>query len=216
VKAAELALMIDHIRSTAAKAGIRREIPIHALIETHGALHEVWQIAELPNIQVLDFGLMDFVSAHHGAIPSSAMRSPAQFDHALLHRAKSETVAAALANGIVPAHNVTLELKDTEFIFNDARRAREEFGFLRQWSIYPAQIEPITRAMAPTLPEIEEGQAILLNAFAADWGPIQYNGNLHDRATYRYFWEQVQRAHVQNIPLQSEVVDLFFKDAVPA
>ena len=31
-----------------------------------------------------------------------------------------------------------------------ARRAREEFGFLRQWSIYPAQIEPITRAMACT------------------------------------------------------------------
>jgi citrate lyase subunit beta/citryl-CoA lyase len=70
--------------------------------------------------------------------------------------------------------------------------------------------------MAPTLPEIEEGQAILLNAFAADWGPIQYNGNLHDRATYRYFWEQVQRAHLQNIPLNGEVVDLFFKDAVPA
>ena len=78
------------------------------------------------------------------------MRSPHQFDHALLHRAKAEMVAAALANGIVPAHNVTLELKDIDFIYNDARRARDEFGFLRQWCIYPAQIEPITRAMAPS------------------------------------------------------------------
>lgn len=209
-KAAQLAEMIEYIRSTAAKAGLKREIPIHALIETHGALHEIWKIAELPNVQVLDFGLMDFVSAHHGAIPSSAMRSPAQFDHGLLHRAKSETVAAALANGIIPAHNVTLELKDTDFIYGDAKRAREEFGFLRQWSIYPAQIEPITRAMAPTMPEIEEGQAILLKAYEADWGPIQYEGNLHDRATYRYFWEQIQRAHVQNIPLRQDVLDLFF------
>jgi len=216
VKAIELAEMINYIRNVGAKAGIKREIPIHALIETHGALHEVWQIAELPNIQVLDFGLMDFVSAHHGAIPSSAMRSPAQFDHALLHRAKSETVAAALANGIVPAHNVTLELKDADFIYNDARRAREEFGFLRQWSIYPAQIEPITRAMAPGLPEIEEGEAILLKAYEADWGPIQHEGNLHDRATYRYFWEQLQRAHVLNLPLQQRVMDTFFADAVPA
>ncbi|WBL34970.1 hypothetical protein O0235_09200 [Tepidiforma flava] len=47
-------------------------------------------------------------------------RSPHQFDHALLRRAKSEMVAAALANGVVPAHNVTLELKDQEFIYNDA------------------------------------------------------------------------------------------------
>jgi len=216
VKARELDEMIDAVRETTSKAGIRREIPIHALIETHGALHEIWQIAELANIQVLDFGLMDFVSAHHGAIPSSAMRSPAQFDHALLHRAKAETVAAALANGIVPAHNVTLELKDTDFIYNDARRAREEFGFLRQWSIYPAQIEPITRAMAPQLPEIEEGQAILLKAYAADWGPIQHDGNLHDRATYRYFWEQLQRARLVNVQLSQEVLDTFFAEAVPA
>ena len=214
VKAVQLAEMIDYIRNAGAKAGIKREIPIHALIETHGALHEVWEISALPNIQVLDFGLMDFVSAHHGAIPSSAMRSPAQFDHALLHRAKSETVAAALANGIVPAHNVTLELKDTDFIYKDALRAREEFGFLRQWSIYPAQIEPITRAMAPGMPEIEEGEAILLKAYEADWGPIQHEGNLHDRATYRYFWEQLQRAHVLNLPLQQRIMDTFFADAV--
>lgn len=216
VKANQLAEMIDYVRNTAARAGIKREIPIHALMETHGALREIWQIAELPNIQVLDFGLMDFVSAHHGAIPSTAMRSPFQFDHALLHRAKAEMVAAALANGIVPAHNVTLELKDVDFIYNDARRAQEEFGFLRQWSIYPAQIEPITRAMAPTNDEIEEAEAILLKAYDADWGPIQHDGNLHDRATYRYYWELLQRARIQNVALSAEVTGRFFSEAVTA
>lgn len=216
VKATQLAEMIDYVRNTTARAGIKREIPIHALMETHGALREIWQIAELPNIQVLDFGLMDFVSAHHGAIPSTAMRSPFQFDHALLHRAKAEMVAAALANGIVPAHNVTLELKDVDFIYNDARRAHEEFGFLRQWSIYPAQIEPITRAMAPTNDEIEEAEAILLKAYDADWGPIQHDGNLHDRATYRYYWELLQRARIQNVALSAEVTGRFFSEAVTA
>jgi citrate lyase subunit beta/citryl-CoA lyase len=214
-RAEHLAEMIDYVRETARRNRIGREIPIHALIETHGALRDIWQIAALPAVQVLDFGLMDFVSAHHGAIRSSAMRSPMQFDHAVLRRAKAETVAAALAHGVVPAHNVTLELKDTEFIYRDALRAREEFGFLRQWSIYPAQIEPITRAMAPALPEVAEAEAILLKAYDADWGPIQHEGNLHDRATYRYYWEQLQRAHVINLELSERVLAEFFAHAAP-
>ena len=39
-KATQLAEMIEYIRETGAKAGIRREIPIHALMETHGALRQ--------------------------------------------------------------------------------------------------------------------------------------------------------------------------------
>jgi citrate lyase subunit beta/citryl-CoA lyase len=215
-RTAGLAEVIDYIRAAGARAGIRRQIPIHALIETQAALHQVWEIAELPGVQVLDFGLMDFVSDHHGAVPSTAMRSPGQFDHALIRRAKSETVAAALANGIVPAHNVTLELRDQDVIYGDARRAREEFGFLRQWSIYPAQIEPITRAMAPAAPEVEEAEAILLAAYDANWGPIQYGGNLHDRATYRYYWEQLQRARVMNMPLSERARKAFFAETASA
>ncbi|HNO65449.1 MAG TPA: hypothetical protein PKK39_03815, partial [Tepidiformaceae bacterium] len=106
--------------------------------------------------------------------------------------------------------------KDVDFIYNDARRAHEEFGFLRQWSIYPAQIEPITRAMAPTNDEIEEAEAILLKAYDADWGPIQHDGNLHDRATYRYYWELLQRARIQNVALSAEVTGRFFSEAVTA
>lgn len=215
-KAAHLAEMIDYIRNATARASIKREIPIHALIETHGALHEVWEVAQLPNVQVLDFGLMDFVSAHHGALSSQCMRSPLQFEHALIRRAKAEVVAAALANGVVPAHNVTLELRDQDVIYADAKRAREEFGFLRMWSIYPAQIEPIVRAMQPKMLEIEEACAILLKAYEADWGPIQHEGNLHDRATYRYYWEQLQRARVMGMPLPQNVVDLFFSEPARA
>jgi len=204
--------MIEFIRECTRKAGIEREIPIHVLIETHGALHDCWELAALPNVQVLDFGLMDFVSAHHGTIPAAAMRSPGQFDHQLIRRAKGNVVAAALAHGVVPAHNVTLELRDQDVIYGDARRAREEFGFMRQWSIYPAQIDPITRAMAPEMPEVELGEAILLKAFEADWGPIQHEGDLHDRATYRYYWEALQRAHIMNVKLSDEVLNLFFRN----
>lgn len=202
--------MIAYIQKIAAFHGIEREIPVHILIETHGALKQVHEIAALPWLQVLDFGLMDFVSAHHGAIPASAMRSPGQFEHRLLARAKAEVVAAALANGVVPAHNVTLDLKNVETTQGDASRARNEFGFLRMWSIYPTQIQAIVDAMKPNYDEVTDAANILLAAQAADWGPIQYAGELHDRATYRYFWEVLQKAKVTGVAIPEQANSSFF------
>lgn len=209
-RAEQIQEMVTYIQMSAKLCGIEREIPIHVLIETHGALRDVWQIAELPWIQVLDFGMMDFVSGHYGAIPASAMRSPGQFDHALLQRAKAEMVAAALANGVVPSHNVTLDLKNVQQTVDDASRAHQEFGFMRMWSIYPTQITAIVDAMKPNYQEVEDAEAILLAAQANNWGPIQHKGELHDRATYRYFWQLLQRAHVSGIEISSEANQTFF------
>ena len=192
---------------------IEREIPVHVLIETPGALHEVWQIAALPHVESIDFGLMDFVSAHHGAIPGSAMRSPGQFSHALIARAKCEIAAAALGNGVIPAHNVTTELNDPDVARDDARRARSEFGFLRMWSIHPRQIQPLVDAMRPDSAEVTEAAGILLTAQNADWGPISWEGKLHDRASYRYFWELLRRAHATGAALPAEARHRFFNPA---
>ncbi len=190
--------------------GKPRVIPVHILIETHGALNQAHQIAALPWVQVLDFGLMDFVSAHHGAIPAIAMRSPGQFEHRLLSRAKTEVVAAALANGVIPAHNVTLDLKNVETTLSDATRARNEFGFLRMWSIYPTQIQPIVDAMKPNFDEVIDAANILIAAQTANWGPIQYEGELHDRATYRYFWEVLQKAKLTGVAIPEQANVAFF------
>ncbi|OYY50647.1 MAG: CoA ester lyase [Methylophilales bacterium 28-44-11] len=205
--------MITYLQKMATFHGVERVIPVHILIETHGALNQVHDIAKLPWLQVLDFGLMDFVSAHHGAIPASAMRSPGQFEHRLLSRAKAEVVSAALANGVVPAHNVTLDLKNVETTYSDALRARNEFGFMRMWSIYPTQIQAIVDAMKPNFDEVSDAANILLAAQAADWGPIQYAGELHDRATYRYFWEILQKAKLTNVSISEEANVAFFNES---
>jgi citrate lyase subunit beta/citryl-CoA lyase len=206
---AQVREVIGYIQEVARAADLTREIPIHVLVETHGALKDAFEIATLPWMSVLDFGLMDFVSGHHGAIPSSAMKSPGQFEHKLVARAKAEVVAAALAAGVVPAHNVTLDLKNEAQTSADAKRAREEFGFLRMWSIYPSQIKPIVAAMTPDFSEVTRACEILLAAEAASWGPIQHAGDLHDRATYRYFWELVQRARVSGAALPAETAHWF-------
>lgn len=190
--------------------GITREIPVHVLIETPGALHEAWEIARLPHVEVLDFGLMDFVSAHHGAIPATAMRSPGQFVHALVVRAKCGIAAAALGNGVVPSHNVTTEIRDVSVVREDARRARQELGFLRMWSIHPAQILPIVEAMRPDFAEVSEAAAILIAAQDAAWGPIQQEGKLHDRASYRYYWELLQRAQATGMDIPADARQRFF------
>ena len=201
--------MVAYLKAAVQAAGSVREIPVHVLIETHGALREVFEIAAVPWLAVLDFGLMDFISGHHGAIAASCMRSPGQFEHALLARAKSQVVAAALGAGLVPSHNVTLDLKNPHQTYNDARRAKTEFGFLRMWSIYPTQIQAIVDAMAPNFAEVASAADILLAAQAAAWGPIQHAGELHDRATYRYFWELLGRAKLAGHALPPAVQPWF-------
>jgi citrate lyase subunit beta/citryl-CoA lyase len=62
------------------------------------------------------------------------------------------------------------------------------------WSIHPAQIEPILRAMQPDAAEIEEAAGILAAAQAADWAPLAIGGKMHDLASYRYHWSVQERA----------------------
>ncbi|MCK6374982.1 MAG: aldolase/citrate lyase family protein [Zoogloea sp.] len=207
---ADAARQIEAIRNAEERHGIKREIPVHVLIETHGALRDAWEIAALDRVESLDFGLMDFVSGHHGAIPGAAMRSPGQFEHPLIIRAKCDIAAAALANGVVPSHNVTTELKDLAYIRRDAERARKEFGYLRMWSIHPNQIVPIVEAMRPDFTEVEEAANILIAAQDKHWGPIQHAGKLHDRASYRYYWELLKRARSTGMEIPAEASKRFF------
>lgn len=192
------------------RGGINREIPLHVILETHGALHHAWEIGALPGIETLDFGLMDFVSSHHGALGAATMRSPGQFEHPVVVAAKVETVRAALAHGVVPSHNVCIELVDTAIIESDACRAREQFGFLRMWSIHPNQIEPILRGMQPAAQEVQTACEIIVAAQNNGWAPIRHADRLHDRASYRYYWNVLRRAHSTGIELPQDVVQRYF------
>ncbi|CAJ5481185.1 lyase [Burkholderia pseudomallei] len=207
--AADAAEMCAFIEASRVELGIAQPIPVDVLIETHGALADAAPIAALPIVATLSFGLMDFVSAHHGAIPDDAMRAPGQFDHPLVRRAKLEIAAACHAHGKTPSHNVTTEVRDMRVVANDARRAREEFGYTRMWSIHPAQIREIVAAFAPRADDIARASRILLAAQAADWGPTRHDDALHDRASYRYYWAVLRRARATGQPLPAESAPLF-------
>jgi citrate lyase subunit beta/citryl-CoA lyase len=173
------------------------QVPLHALVETHGALAEVHALAAHPRIESLSFGLMDFVSAHRGAIPQTAMSATGQFEHPLVVRAKLEIAAACHAHGKVPSHCVVTEFRHFEALARAAERAARQLGYTRMWSIHPAQVRIIVEAFAPTAAEVDLAIEIIDAAERAQWAPIRHRlggeDRLHDRASYRYFWQVLER-----------------------
>ena len=181
-------------------------LPLHVLIESSAAVHCAFEIAAHPRVQSISFGLMDFVSSHGGAIPAHGMSSQGQFTHPLVLRAKLEIAAACHAHGKVPSHCVVTEFNDTAALLVAARYAARQLGYTRMWSIHPSQIRPILKAFSPTEGEIEEAAKIIAAAVRADWAPISFDGKLHDRASYRYFWHVIERAHQTGraMPLEAQ------------
>ncbi|CAM3523572.1 CoA ester lyase [Polaromonas hydrogenivorans] len=193
----------------AASAG---NLPLHVLIESPLAVRNAFEIAAHPRVQSLSFGLMDFVSSHGGAIPADGMSSQGQFTHPLVVRAKLEIASACHAYGKVPSHCVVTEFNDTVAMTLAARRASRELGYTRMWSIHPNQIRSILEAFAPSEVEIEDATKIIAAGARADWAPISFEGKLHDRASYRYFWQVLERAHQTGttLPLDAQP---YFQDA---
>jgi len=184
-------------------------LPVHALIESPAAVHRAFDIASHPRLQSLSFGLMDFVSAHGGAIPADAMGSAGQFSHPLVVRAKLEIASACHAHRKVPSHSVVTEFSDATAMENAARVASQTLGFTRMWSIHPSQIRPILQAMAPSEKDIALAGEVLLAAQQAAWAPISHGGQLHDRASYRFFWQVLERAHATGRAMPTEAQPFF-------
>ena len=190
--------LIEKINGYAQHLESGKKIPIHVLIETNLALADVFNIAAIPQVECLSFGLMDFVSGHYGAIPSSAMAQD-QFDHPLVKRAMCEISAACHTYGKIPSHNVCTNIHSADVVTSDSLQAKNHYGYTRKWSIHPMQIPLIVQAFSPSDEQISEAIHILTRAVDAKWGPIQYEGRLHDRASFRYYWMILQKAHQTDI-----------------
>ena len=72
-------------------------------------------------------------------------------------------------------------------------------------------------AFAPSAAEVDQAVDVLLAAQAAQWAPISHPpgtaGTLHDRASYRYFWQVLLRARRTGQPLPGEAVQALFGES---
>jgi citrate lyase subunit beta/citryl-CoA lyase len=149
------------------------------------------------------------------------MSAEGQFTHPLVLRAKLAISAACHAEAKVPSHCVVTEFKDLDAVQAAAEQASRSLGYTRMWSIHPDQIPPIVEAFAPSAAEVDQAVDIILAAQAADWAPIRHRfkgrDQLHDRASYRYFWQVLQRAERTSVrggaQLPAEVRLAFFAPA---
>lgn len=195
---------IDRITHMLDDAG-GNQVPLHVLVESPLAVHRVFSIAAHPRVASISFGLMDFVSSHGGAIPAQAMQIDGQFSHPLVVQAKLQIASACHAWGKTPSHCVVTEFNDAAAITRAATQAARQFGYTRMWSIHPSQIRPILAAFAPDASSVQEAAAIIEAGHAAQWAPINHNNRLHDRASYRYYWHVLERAHATGQTLPASV-----------
>lgn len=105
--------------------------------------------------------------------------------------------------------HVVTEFTDQAALQAAAHRAAAELGYTRVVDIHPAQIRPILAAFAPTQAEIDAaarsfGRCRRLEA------PISVDGVLHDRASYRYYWQLLERAAATARPLPGELRHWFY------
>ena len=71
------------------------------------------------------------------------------------------------------------------------------------------QHSTLSNPMDPDFNYAEEFKSLDLAAVKADWAPISHAGQLHDRASYRFFWQVLQRAFDTGRVLPAEVREFF-------
>ena len=76
----------------------------------------------------------------------------------------------------------------------------------------PASMEAVSvvgRLIDPRADEVEHAAEVMLAAAAADWAPVQVRGVLQDRASYRYFWQVLERAQQTGVALPAAAAQFF-------
>lgn len=165
--------------------GFCEPVPIHIMVEDALGLLNLQRMLAAIHVECVSFGLLDFVSSFEGAIPAKCLSSPGQFEHPLVQLAKTRIAMICHAFKVIPAHSITSDIENPQQTYVDAKKARDQFGYLRMWSIHPAQIKSILDAFLSRDDETGELLEILKKAEIVGWAPISHGGFMHDIASYR-------------------------------
>lgn len=147
-------------------------VELEALIESAAGLLKAHEIAQVPGVVSLIFGVADF-AADLGA---------RDFKEEDFSYARAQILVAARAAGVHAIDSVTVQYQDPAAVTRDAQRAAR-MGYDGKWAIHPSQLEPIHVAFTPTVDEIFAARRIVDAYEAAGKGAIQLDGEMVDQAT---------------------------------
>jgi malyl-CoA/(S)-citramalyl-CoA lyase len=184
-----------------AKAGLRRPLLVHAILETAQGVANVEEIAGAsPRMQGMSFGPADLAASRRmkttrvgGGHPGyrvvsdpdreqpDAPRATAQQD--LWHYSIARMVDACTANGILPFYGPFGDISDP--VGCEAQfRAAFLMGCVGAWSLHPSQIEIARKVFSPDPAEVAFAKRVL-EAMPDGRGVLMLDGKMQDDATWK-------------------------------
>jgi malyl-CoA/(S)-citramalyl-CoA lyase len=184
-----------------AKAGLKRPLLVHAILETATGVANVEEICSAsPRMQGLSLGPADLAASrrmkttrvgggHPGYVVRTdpdagnpdAPRLTAQQD--LWHYTMARMVDACVANGILPYYGPFGDIKDTVACEDQFRNAFL-MGCVGAWSLHPVQIDIAKRVFSPPVDEVLWAKKVI-DSMGDGTGAVMIDGKIQDDTTYK-------------------------------
>ena len=193
-----------------AKAGIKKPLLVHAILETALGVANVEEICSAsPRMQGLSLGPADLAASrrmkttrvgggHPGYIvrtdpdPNNpdAPRTTAQQD--LWHYTMARMVDACAANGILPYYGPFGDIKDTVACEDQFRNAFL-MGCVGAWSLHPVQVDIARKVFSPPVDEVLWAKHVI-DEMGDGTGAVMIDGKMQDDATVKQCHVMVELA----------------------
>ncbi|MBW1883037.1 MAG: CoA ester lyase [Deltaproteobacteria bacterium] len=195
-----------------ARAGLRRPLMIHAILETALGVANVEEIcAASPRMQGLSLGPADLAASrrmkttrvgggHPGYVVRTdpdpddpeAARPTAQQD--LWHYTMARMVDACNANGVLPYYGPFGDIKDT-IACEDQFRNAFLMGCVGAWSLHPVQIDLAKKVFSPPVDEVLWAKKVI-EEMGDGTGAVMIDGKMQDDATVKQCRVMVELARM--------------------
>ncbi len=185
-----------------ARAGVRRPLLVHALLETAAGVARVEEIAQAsPRMQGISLGPADLAADRRmkttrvgGGHPGYLVRQDpvdgdleaprATYQQDLWHYTVARMVDACAQAGIYPYYGPFGDIKDVEGCEDQFRNAYL-LGCVGTWSLHPVQIEIAKRVFSPEPADVKWAQRVVEQMPEGGRGAVMIDGKMQDDATYK-------------------------------
>ncbi len=184
-----------------ARAGLKKPLLIHAILETAAGVANVEEICSAsPRMQGLSLGPADLAASrrmkttrvgggHPGYLVRTdpdaqnpdAPRPTAQQD--LWHYTVARMVDACVSNGILPYYGPFGDIKDVVACEDQFRNAFL-LGCVGTWSLHPVQIDIAKKVFSPPVDEVLWAKKVIA-AMGDGTGAVMIDGKMQDDATFK-------------------------------
>ncbi|TDV47140.1 HpcH/HpaI aldolase/citrate lyase family protein [Actinophytocola oryzae] len=184
-----------------ARAGLRRPLLVHALLETASGVAQVEEIAlASPRMQGISLGPADLAASRRmkttrvgGGHPGYLVRTDptgesltegrTTYQQDLWHYTVARMVDACVRAGILPYYGPFGDIRDTVACEDQFRNAYL-LGCVGAWSLHPAQIAIARKVFSPDAAEVAWARRVIA-AMGDGTGAVMLDGKMQDDATVK-------------------------------